>query len=80
MSKKDIVELEMDEDGAYAPKGTVRGKKSKKREMIYGYTQKQKPTIFRENHADDFLGGIDAGLDFIENIIPRAERFLRLRG
>lgn len=74
---KDVVELEMGEDGAYAPKGIKP--KGKKRDTSK-YIPREKPMIFKESHADEFLSGVDAGLDFIEKVIPRAERFFRLRG
>jgi len=79
---KDVVELEIGEDGTYAPKGTkVKEKKSKKKDVQkYGYAQKEKPKYFLESSADEFLSGIDIGLDFIDKVVPRVERFLRLRG
>jgi hypothetical protein len=86
MSKKDIVELEMDEDGSYAPVKTKEKKDNKKaiqKSKAYGrdkYSPDSKPMIFKESHADDFLSGVDAGLDFIDKVMPRVERFLRLRG
>lgn len=84
MSKEDIVELEIGEDGTYAPKGSKKSKKQnikKKDPGAYGYgNHTNKPMIFKESHADEFLNGIDAGLDFIEKVVPRVERFLRLRG
>lgn len=81
---KDVVELEMDEDGTYAQKGSKKSKKhsiKKKEPGAYGHSNHTgKPMIFKESHADDFLSGVDAGLDFIEKVVPRVERFLRLRG
>lgn len=47
--------------------------------MTYGRTG-DKPKYILENNADEFLSGIDLGLDFIEKVVPRVERLLRLRG
>lgn len=80
---KDIVELEMDEDGAYAPKDTVKvrkGNKTAAQKNRDRFHSTEKPKYMLENHADEFLGGIDLGLDFIEKVVPRVERLLRLRG
>lgn len=78
---KDIVELEMGEDGAYAPKG-IKAKSKKKEKQAYGHNHPSdaKPKYFLDSSADEFLSGIDAGLDFIDKVVPRMERFLKLRG
>ena len=81
---KDEVELEKGEDGVYIAKVTKEKKKSKRvgnnsSGMTYGRTG-DKPKYILENNADEFLSGIDLGLDFIEKVVPRVERLLRLRG
>lgn len=76
-----VVDLVQSEDGVYEPKRvrdkSVRNSKGK------GLTRtpiNDKPKLLRENHADEFLMGMDLGLDFIENLMPRVDRFLKLRG
>jgi hypothetical protein len=66
---KDIIDLQMDEDGTY----TEKTKKGKKNNSL------TKSKHFEENHGDEFLTGIDLGLDFVEKVVPRVERFLQLK-
>lgn len=81
MSTK-IIDLEKDSDGDYAPKrakdNSIRNGSGRGKGLIK--TPKgEKPKYLRENHADEFLNGVDVGLDLLENIMPRIDRFLRLR-
>jgi hypothetical protein len=34
----------------------------------------------KSSNANQFLSGVDMGLDLIEQVVPRVERFFRLRG
>lgn len=72
--KSKTVDLVLSEDGTYE----TATKKSKSKSVVVKPTEK--PKFIRENHADEFLSGIDMGLDLIDKFIPRVERFLRLRG
>lgn len=73
MSKDKIIDLEVCSDGTYAQKKSKTSKPSKT------ICTKIK-TKNNKNNTDEFLGGIDTGLDFIESVIPRVERFMKLRG
>jgi hypothetical protein len=73
MSKSKIIDLEVCDDGTYAQKESKPSKPSK----TIGVNTK---TINSKNNTDEFLGGIDIGLDLIENVIPRIGRFMKLRG
>jgi hypothetical protein len=75
MSKKDIVDLVPNEDGSYAPKTTAS--KAVTKAVKVDKTVKKK---YNREKADNFIGGLDAGLDFVEEIGLRVDRFLRLRG
>lgn len=81
MSTK-IIDLEKDSDGEYTPKRAKdKGVPKEYRGTGLVRTPKgEKPRYMRENHADEFLNGIDVGLDLIEKVMPRLDRFLRLRG
>jgi hypothetical protein len=76
MSKNNtIVDLEMDSDGAYAPKSNTN-------KAVIKAIKVDKPVKKKYNRdkADNFIGGLDAGLDFVEEIGLRVDRFFRLRG
>lgn len=80
MSKSSkIVDLEMSSDGSYSPKGIKNTKVVAKK-----FKDIQKEERYNKNHviteADMFLSGIDVGLDLLDEVIPRVDRFLRLRG
>lgn len=82
MSKKSkVVDLVLNEDGSYEPK-RERDKSisNSKGKGLIKTPKGEKPKYIRENHADEFLSGIDIGLDLLENVMPRINRFLRLRG
>jgi len=77
-----IVDLKICSDGSYAPEDTnVKSKTHhKSKGGLIKTPMDEKPKFIRENHADEFLSGIDIGLDFLENVVPRVERFMKLRG
>lgn len=77
-TKNKIVDLEISHDGSYVPKNTkakVKAKKSKEIQIQERYNRNHVTT-----EADSFLSGIDMGLDLLDNVVPRVERFLNLRG
>ena len=82
MSKKSkVVDLVLNENGSYEPKRerdrTIHNSKGK---GLVKAKMGEKPKYLRENHADEFLSGIDIGLGLLESVMPRIDRFLRLRG
>jgi len=80
MSTK-IIDLEKNSDDEYTPKRSRnRSIPNSKGKGLVKTPKGEKSATFRENHADEFLNGIDAGLDLIEKVMPRLDRFLRLRG
>jgi hypothetical protein len=80
-----IVDLQKCEDGTYSPKNTLniskisklKGIKSVVKKENISYTDKRKHMI--PSGADEFLVGLDAGLDFVEAIKSRALRIMGLR-
>jgi hypothetical protein len=81
-SKSKIVDLIVGEDGSYTPKRSTKEKNGAVpcRVKISDVGKTNKPKYMLENNADHFLGGLDVGLDFLDNVVPRVERFLKLRG
>jgi hypothetical protein len=80
--KSKVVDLVLNEDGSYEPikkNDEFQGTRCKGKGLVKT-PMGEKPKYIRENHADEFLSGIDAGLDLIDKFVPRIERFLRLRG
>ena len=77
MSKSKIVDLEMNSDGAYAPK-TTKTKSVVKHK--YTDSNSSKPKYLQHRDVDEFLNGIDVGLDLLDTVVPRIDRFLGLRG
>jgi len=67
MSKDKVVDLEMGSDGAYAPKAKTPPKN--------GHYKPNK--VKGMSGADEFLGGLDGGLDFVEAIKMRVERLIK---
>jgi hypothetical protein len=68
-----IVDLELSEDGTYGQKVYKATKSSK---TVY-----KKQEVKRiQSGADEFLGGLDVGIDFVESIRSRALRIMNLRG
>lgn len=82
MAKKSkVVDLVLNEDGSYEPKRERdRSISNSKGKGLIKTPKGEKPKYIRETHADEFLNGVDVGLDLIEKIMPRIDRFLRLRG
>lgn len=83
MSKKSkVVDLVLSEDGSYEPKRVKERTRPKEAigKGLIRVPKDEKPKYIRENHADEFLSGLDMGLDLLENVMPRINRFLRLRG
>lgn len=84
MSKSKIVDLQKCKDGTYSPKDTLNINKISKLKGIKPVTKaaisyKEKNKHMIPSGADEFLGGLDAGLDFVEAIKSRALRILSLR-
>jgi hypothetical protein len=78
MDKSKIVDLEISSDGSYAPKRAKEYKPKRAKEFIH-HAKEDKPKYLLRNDADDFLNGIDIGLDFVETIGTRVNRFLGLK-
>ena len=74
-AKNKVVDLEMGSDGTYTTK-TLKNTQA----LVRNKPKGGKLKYVLENNADQFLGGIDLGLDFLDKIVPRVERFMRLRG
>jgi hypothetical protein len=82
MSKSKIVDLELSGDGTYSPKNTKETKvsKAKSTKVVIKKSQYvQNKSLYMHNHADEFLVGLDAGLDFVEAMKSRAIRIMGLR-
>jgi hypothetical protein len=67
---KEIVDLVPSEDGTYAPKNSSK-------EVSKEVKPKKK---YDRRKADDLVSGLNAGLEFLEEIGPIVSRFLKLRG
>lgn len=72
--KKDIVDLVQDSDGSY----TVAEKKVVRSSYPVSKQQPKKPNRRNEN-VEQFLSGMDIGLDFMEGLSKRVDRILKLR-
>lgn len=82
MSKKSkIVDLVMGEDGTYSEKGT--GPSTRKKSSHIG--GKKIAEAFKSKkdteppNVDEFFSGVDSGLNFVENVNRRLNRFMGLR-
>jgi hypothetical protein len=75
MSKSKIVDLEMGSDGSYSPRDIKI-----KSVVKHKYTDHNRPKYVQNREVDEFLAGMDVGLNFLDEIVPRVDRFLRLRG
>jgi hypothetical protein len=64
-----IIDLVLDDDGSYSQRET---KYSKKKDT-------GKITYIQHKNADEFLAGLDAGLDFVEGMKKRIDRALKLK-
>ena len=76
MSNTKVIDLELNSEGAYSE----AGKEIKRNVTTVKSKQRTKVSQKRQDNSDTFLGGIDIGLDLIEKVVPRVERFLKLRG
>jgi len=83
-TKSKVVDLEMSSDGSYSPKRVkerfVPSGKSRGREVMKHSIKGDKKKYLLINEVDEFLSGVDAGLDLLDTVLPRVDRFLRLRG
>lgn len=79
-TKSKIVDLEICNDGSYSPKRMINKPTPRNKGMLRVLGKDEKAKYLLRNEADDFLNGIDAGLDFLDEIVPRVNRFLGLRG
>lgn len=75
--KPKIIDLEESEDGTYTAKNSKSNIVVRESSNI---SKNGKAKYVIENNADQFLNGLDVGLDFLDKVVPRIERFLRLRG
>lgn len=76
MSKDKIIDLEISTDGTYYTQKSIKPHKSPKPPKIVHNKQEIKQV---NSQADEFLGGLDVGLDFVESIGIRVNRILNLR-
>lgn len=65
-----VIDLEIDDEGVYVVK-----KKSGNNRVNDEYKKHKKS----QNQIEDFLIGIDIGLDLLESAVPRIKRLLQLR-
>jgi len=85
MSKSKIVDLQKCEDGTYSSKDTLNIKKISKLKGIKPVDNKfnrqlnNTKKIELNRGADEFLSGLDIGLDFVEAFKSRAMRIMRLQ-
>ena len=78
--KSKIVDLVVSEDGSYSPEG-IKTKSTKVKAVSKPKSiEHNKPKYIQSNEVDEFLAGMDVGLDLIDNILPRVNRILKLRG
>ena len=77
--KSDIVDLQVDEDGSYSPKD-IKTKDTKVKAVVKHKCTDNKPKYTQSKEVDEFLAGMDAGLNLIDSIVPRLNRILKLRG
>lgn len=76
MGKSKIVDLEISRDGTYSTKDAKT--RNIATSPTHKRTDKNKPKYVPHKDADEFLSGLDAGLDFVESIKVRALRVLSL--
>jgi hypothetical protein len=85
MGKSKVVDLQKCEDGTYSHKDTLNIKKISKLKGIKSIVKKEnisykdKSKHMIPSGADEFLTGLDAGLDFVEAMKSRALRIMGLR-
>lgn len=78
MSKDKTIELKIGEDGVYSP--SVKEIKTKAVTKYTKQSQEQKkPKYGLSKDVDEFLAGLDVGLDLVDGIKVRAMRIMGLR-
>jgi len=76
MSKSKIIDLEISSDGAYSSKSNNTKDLSK----AISHKKEEKFNKYHvRTEADEFLGGLDVGLDFVEAVKIRALRIMGMR-
>jgi len=80
MSKPKIIDLEIDKDGSYSPKDNKTKAVTKTvHKKSNGYSANGKHKYMMPSGVDEFLSGMDVGLDLVDAIKVRAIRILGLR-
>jgi hypothetical protein len=83
MSKPKIIDLVVAEDGTYSTKDTLNINKISKLKGIKPVVKKEdkngKPKYVIPSGVDEFLSGMDVGLDLVDVIKVRAMRIMGLR-
>lgn len=82
MSKPKIVDLQKCEDGTYSPKDTLNISKISKLKGIKPVVKKEdkhKHKYGIPSGVDEFLAGVDVGLDLVDVVKIRALRIMGLR-
>ena len=74
-SKSKIVDLEVGEDGSYSPKDS----KSKAVSKTVNKDKNGKHKYMMPSGVDEFLSGMDIGLDLLDEVKIRAIRIMGLR-
>lgn len=75
---KKVVDLVVGEDGTYAPQKAYKKPKPTKTGIVRTPIG-EKPKYLLGCDADEFLAGVDVGLDFVDAVSLRVSRFLKLR-
>lgn len=70
MSDKDEIELVQGEDGVYSERG-----KPHRPAKVPAKKEQKKPK--KSENVEAFLGGVDTGLDLLEGIGERLDRYLK---
>jgi hypothetical protein len=80
MSKPKIIDLVVEEDGTYSPK-TDKTKAVTKavHKKSNGYSANGKHKYMMPSGVDEFLSGMDVGLDLVDAVKIRAMRIMGLR-
>jgi len=68
MSKKDIIDLEQDNEGVYSPKKVPALKNS--RDTI---------AVVQKSNMDEFFEGMDLGMQFVEGVSKRINKLMKFK-
>jgi hypothetical protein len=80
MSKPKIVDLQKCEDGSYSPKDNKTKAVTKTaHKKSNGYSANGKHKYMMPSGVDEFLSGMDVGLDLVDAVKIRAMRIMGLR-